>query len=99
MSGGYFDYKNYLLREWGEDQRVRRECPVLGDLLTDLDDVMHAMDYWFSGDSGCESFRKAWGKFVEKWFNTPYGEMVRQVITSDVERKLDNMLGTKEAKE
>lgn len=69
--------------------------PLMGMLLEDLLRPIHALNYWQSGDSSEETFKREWKAFMDKWFSNgvPIDE-VKKAMLEEVERKIDLMCGT-----
>lgn len=76
MSGGHFNYSDGMLRSeifvsWG-DRRAVNDDPFgdieISDLVWDVFDLIHALDYWKSGDFGEGSYREEITTFKDKWF-------------------------------
>jgi len=73
MSGGAFDYA-YLSLE-GLSNRIPSTCQpecseeenYLAELIKDLSQVMYDLEYYRSGDSSFEDFKKSWDQFKKKW--------------------------------
>lgn len=65
MSGGSYDYVCYKLSNECEGRMYDAE---MNDLITDLCEVLHDLEWWQSGDTSEESYRKTLAKFKAKWF-------------------------------
>jgi len=72
MSGGFYDYKNYLMNEWIEstedeflkiveedryNDEVYLEIQKGIELMKKASIYMHRMDWLFSGDDGGDAFQ------------------------------------------
>ena len=87
MSGGHFDYKDMSLKSemfgWSDVPRNVLEDRELSELTPDLLDVIHAYDWYISGDSCKETYLKAKDKFKKKWLSNR-GINVRRIIDEAV---------------
>lgn len=66
MSGGSYNYICYKLKEECNGAMYDAE---MNDLITDLCEVLHDLEWWQSADSSEERYRKTLNKFKKKWFN------------------------------
>lgn len=65
MSGGEMDYVCFKVQE----QCFEKMCDdELNDMIPCLVDLLHALEWWKSGDTIEEDYRKAASDFKEKWF-------------------------------
>ncbi|MBQ5825147.1 MAG: hypothetical protein IIW48_10135 [Clostridia bacterium] len=87
MSGGHFDYKDMSLKSemfgWSDVPRNVLEDRELSELTFDLLDVIHAYDWYISGDTCKETYFKAKDKFKKKWLSNR-GINVRRIIDEAV---------------
>lgn len=82
MSGGLWDYQNDMLRrkifadeaydeeidEWIDvDNPNPLEDAFLSELLYDMFNILHDCDWYFSGDTGEETYNKQKSEFLAKW--------------------------------
>lgn len=93
MSGGHFEYKDSALKNemfgWTDTPRNVLEDRELSELTWDLLDVIHAFDWYKSGDTCKETYLKAKEKFKKKWLSNR-GLNVRRMIDEAVnELKLE----------
>ena len=65
MSGGSHEYICYSLENNCKDRMYDVE---MNDLIADLVDVLHDLEWWQSGDIGESDYRKTLSKFKKKWF-------------------------------
>ena len=77
MSGGSFSYTCWRVQEEYEGNMRDFE---LNEMIKDLVDVLHDLEWWVFGDYGEDSYRKTVRKFKDKWFNTPSEERVERII-------------------
>lgn len=65
MSGGSYGYRYFTV----SDQYVGRMYDSeLDEMMKDLVDVLHDVEWWRSGDSSEEKYRETVKKFKKKWF-------------------------------
>ena len=87
MSGGHFDYKDSALKSemfgWTDVPRNVLEDRELSELTWDLLDVIHAYDWYISGDTCKETYLKEKDKFKKKWLSNR-GVNVRRIIDEAV---------------
>lgn len=99
MSGEWLDEVCYGLSEYRFEDLGRETLPfnpMLGQLLMDLREPIHTLNYWQSGDCSQSEHAEAWRKFSEKWLNSTNSiEVVKENIMKDVEEKLNTALGIK----
>ncbi len=67
MSGGHFDYKDMQMHEW-IDIIKRDDYPTdkLEKLLESMMNILHAYDWFRSGDTGEGEFKKEYFKEIKK---------------------------------
>ena len=65
MSGGSYDYKSYVLEEYYVGKMYDTE---LDEMLKDLIEVLHDIEWWQSCDISEEDYRETVNKFKKKWF-------------------------------
>ena len=73
MSGGSYDYKYYTIEEYYVGAMYDAE---LDEMMEDLVEVLHDVEWWQSGDICEDGYRKTVKKFKDKWFNTDRGERI-----------------------
>ena len=66
MSGGHFDYEDMRIHEW-IDIIKRDKCPTkkLEKLLESVMNILHAYDWFRSGDIGEGEFKKRYYKELQ----------------------------------
>ena len=79
----------YLIKDWAIE--VRRENPVLADMMNDMYNVLHAYDYYLAGDYGEDDVEKAWVKFADKWLSKDL-ERLRPIIMKRCTEIIDSVL-------
>lgn len=77
MSGGHYNYLYYQIADMYEGHM---KDPEMNELITDLCDVLKALEWCDSGDTGEEDYIKSVVTFKEKWFKTPSDERVSRYI-------------------
>ena len=65
MSGGSYNYKFYVLEEYYVGKMYDTE---LDEMLKDLIEVLHDVEWWQSCDISEEDYRETVNKFKKKWF-------------------------------
>ena len=87
MSGGHFDYKDMSLKSemfgWSDRPHNVLEDRELSELAWDLLDIIHAYDWYKSGDTCKETYLKEKEKFKKKWFSNR-GVNVRRIVDEAV---------------
>ena len=96
MSGGAFDYHDSTLKSdmfpysWCDDTRSLRDDPFedqeISQLMFDLLQLAHDLDWYKSGDTCEETYLKAKQKFRDKWF----GKGRRKTLEALINRIFDN---------
>ncbi len=79
----------YLIKDWAIE--VRRENPVLADMMDDMYDVLHAYDYYLAGDYGEDDVEDAWKKFADKWLSKDL-EKLRPIIMKRCTEIIDSVI-------
>ena len=99
MSGGSYDYIYSRL----EYECVGRMYDIeLDDLVKDLCDVLHDLEWWQSSDISEEGYRDTVRKFKEKWFNGNRDERFKDYIDNQLEstrKELYRLIGLNEVEE
>ena len=81
MSGGSY---NYIY------SRVLTECansmydPEMNDMIEDLCEVLHDLEWWQSGDICEEQYRETLNKFKVKWFRTNRVDRLKEYIDKQI---------------
>ena len=65
MSGGSYDYKSYVIEEYYVGRMFDVE---LNEMMKDLVQVLHDVEWWQSDDISEEDYRETVTKFKKKWF-------------------------------
>ena len=83
MSGGSYDYVF---------SKLRNECvgrmydDEMNDLIIDLEEVLHDLEWWQSGDYSEDSYRETLRKFKAKWFQADREERIKGYIDAELEQ-------------
>lgn len=65
MSGGSYGYIYIRLKDECDGRMYDAE---MNDLIRDLSEVLHDLEWWQSGDCSEEEYRETLAKFKAKWF-------------------------------
>mgnify|MGYP007104108860 CR=1 FL=1 len=65
MSGGSY---SYIYSQLLEECKGRMYDAEMNDLIIDLSEVLHDLEWWQSCDSSEERYRNTLARFKEKWF-------------------------------
>ena len=93
MSGGSYSYiYSHLLSEC-----AGRMCDIeMNDMIRDLAEVLHDLEWWQSADSSEDKYRATLAKFKAKWFKGNREERLKCYIDDQigiVRRQLYAMIG------
>ena len=83
MSGGSYDYKyctleNYYVGAMYDDE--------MNDMIKDLVEVLHDLEWWRSCDIGEEDYRKTLNEFKAKWFKQDRSDRLKKYIDDKLEK-------------
>ena len=92
MSGGHFDYDDSRLYEWSRQVRIDGN-PLLADLLHDIGDLLHAYDWWKSGDSSRDDWLVAWEFWKKKWMDGNIADLTMDSIRDSMRQMIWESLG------
>lgn len=81
MSGGSMDYLCYKI----ENQLSYIDDPEIKDLMTDLAELMHDLEWWQSGDYSRDSYEETLSKFKAKWFGDNRNERLKEYINTSLD--------------
>lgn len=93
MSGGSYNYIYLSLEDVCAGKMYDEE---MNDMIKDLCNVLHALEWWQSCDTSEESYRKCLSEFKAKWFNGDREERLKGYIdeqTNLVRAELYKMIG------
>lgn len=82
MSGGEF---NYMYENIRDTYVGKMEDAELDEMMDELSDVLYELEWWQSGDTSEDKYRKAVAKFKKKWFQ---GDVTMRIV-GIVEKKVD----------
>lgn len=95
MSGGSHDYICYRI----ENELVGSMHDIeLDDLMKDIAELAHDVEWYDSGDYGYETYEECVKKFKDKWFKTSREERLKGYIDTainDLREELHRMIGGK----
>lgn len=89
MSGGSFDYAYRYLSDMYEGQM---EDADMNELIKDVCEVLHDLEWWHSGDIIEDDYRKTVAKFKSKWFNNYDGIRAEQELASELGASVANII-------
>ena len=81
MSGGSYSYIYSRLQSECENRMYDVE---MDDLIIDLCDVLHDLEWWQSGDSDESNYRNTLSKFKKKWFKGNRKERLKAYIDNQM---------------
>ena len=93
MSGGRYNYIYYKLEEECKGAMYDVE---MNDLIADLCKVLHDLEWWQSGDTSEETYRKTLSAFKKKWFKGDREKRLKEYIDeqiSAVRNQLYSLIG------
>ncbi len=96
MSGGSYSYIYSTLLNECENAMYDAE---MNDMIKDLAEVLHDLEWWQSGDSSKEKYIETLAKFKAKWFEGDRVERLKGYIDEQVaivRGNLYSLIGIKE---
>lgn len=90
--GGLTDYNGgslWYMQDWA--RILKKENPLLAEMVLDLYDLLTTYDYYLAGDYGSDRTQKDWNKFREKWFNVD-DEKVAVILREECERIIQSAI-------
>lgn len=81
MSGGSYNYIYYKLEEECKGAMYDAE---MNDLIKDLVEVLHDLEWWQSDDTSEEQYRETLKKFKKKWFHGNRKERLKGYIDDQI---------------
>ena len=81
MSGGSYSYIYIKLLEECEGRMYDDE---MNDMIKDLADVLHDLEWWQSGDRSESQYRETLMKFKAKWFKGDRQERLKGYIDEQI---------------
>lgn len=88
MSGGSYDYKSYVIEEYYVGRMYDAE---LNEMMEDLIQVLHDVEWWQSCDISEEDYRKTVSDFKKKWFKRS-SVKVKEFIEKEFTNKKEELL-------
>lgn len=88
MSGGSY---SYICNRVEEECVNRMYDSQLNEMMKDLVNVLHDLEWWQSCDTGEETYRRTVTEFKKKWFKQTKIDVQKQ-IESEFERTKDKLL-------
>ena len=91
MSGGCYEYFYIKLQDFENEMQDRE----MNDLVVDLSEVFHDLEWWQSGDSSEAVYREQVKKFKDKWLHQSAESRIANYIDEELEetrKRLYNML-------
>lgn len=95
MSGGSYNYICYTIEN---ELYGRMYDTELNDLIKDISELVHDLEWWISGDTNEEAYRTSVNRFKKKWFDGNRKERLKGYIDKELEKtkkELYKMLGVK----
>lgn len=95
MSGGSYDYNYCTIREYyvGDMHDVE-----LDEMMEDLVELLHDLEWWQSGDIDEDDYRKTVKAFKDKWFNSNRCERLKPIIERKIEETRTELLSILDVK-
>lgn len=88
MSGGSY---NYMYCRVNDEYVDRMYDSQLNEMMKDLVEVLHDLEWWQSDDCGEECYRETVKKFKKKWFGQTKID-IQKAIEVEFERTKEEML-------
>lgn len=83
MSGGSHNYICYKIEEELVGSMEDRE---LDDLMQDVADLAHDLEWYHSADTSKEDYRKAVAAFKKKWFEDAREPRLMQYVDEEIDK-------------
>lgn len=96
MSGGSYDYMCYRIEEYYVGHMKDME---LNDLMKDIGELLHDLEWADSGDISDEDYFKTVTKFKNKWFVQNREGRLKNYIDTQLEemkKEMYNLIGERE---
>lgn len=81
MSGGSYDYIYLRLLDECENRMYDEE---MNDLIKDLCEVLHDLEWWQSDDSDEQTYRDTLSRFKRKWFQGNREKRLKEYIDKQI---------------
>ena len=89
MSGGSYNYTCYTFQNEYENYMYDQE---MNDMVKDLFDVLHDLEWWQSADISEEEYRRTLKNFKNKWFKQDRNERLKKYIDNTIEKTKKEIL-------
>lgn len=96
MSGGSRNYTYSIIEEEYVGKMFDAE---LDDLMKDVVELAHDVEWYDSGDYGHDTYRKCVKKFKDKWFKKPRTERLKEYVDKEIDTLKQKLYELVEAKE
>lgn len=96
MSGGSYNYICCTLSNECEGAMYDEE---MNDLIKDLCEVLHDLEWWQSGDCREEKYKETLLKFKQKWFKQCRDERLKEYVDNKLNKtrkELYSLIGIEE---
>ena len=81
MSGGSY---SYIYSRLEEECVGRMYDAEMNDLIKDLCDLLHTLEWWQSGDTSEDRYREKLSRFKAKWFKGDRNERLKGYIDEQI---------------
>lgn len=81
MSGGSY---SYIFSRLSDECEGRMYDPEMNDLIKDLCNVLHDLEWWQSCDTSEETYRRTLAEFKKKWFCAEREERLKGYIDEQI---------------
>lgn len=88
MSGGSYGYKYFIVEDYYAGKMYDTE---LNEMMSDLVEVLHDVEWWQSSDISEEDYRKTVSDFKKKWFKRS-SVKVKEFIEKEFTNKKEELL-------
>lgn len=88
MSGGSY---NYIYSQLSNECEGAMHDEEMNDLIKDICEVLHDLEWWQSYDISEEDYRETVKKFKEKWFKRSRNERLKEYIDKKIDKTKDDL--------
>ena len=88
MSGGSRDYVFCAIQN---ELCGRMYDAEINDLMNDIAEIAHDVEWYDSADIGKESYMKSVRNFKNKWFNSPRDERLKKYIDAELKETKERL--------
>lgn len=89
MSGGSHNYICYQIEEYLVGQMEDRE---LNDLIKDIAELAHDLEWYHSADKGRDDYLKSVRKFKEKWFKASRTDRLKEYVDKAIKELREELI-------